>query len=119
MPDSTQIERLAAAAHALRPDWATRSLVTFLTRHHVDRPYADLAIALAFVATDDRATTPNLLNQHGPWWSAAYTASRKGTETPGPGSEPRCEKDGHEHELARACRCCRAEAIAVRDEDAA
>lgn len=112
MPDKTEIERIAAAMHALRPAWRTDSLRTFLTKHHADRPFADLAVAAVAVTLDERTTTPHLLNQHGPWWVAAYEASRHGTPTVGPGLEPRCEKPGHEHELARNCRCCASERLA-------
>jgi hypothetical protein len=119
MADNAEIDRIAAALNALRPEWPIKSLRTLLTRDHANRAYADLAVAAVYCAVDPKTATPARLAEHGPWWVAAAQTIVRGTETPGPGLEPRCEKDGHEHELARACRCCRAEAIAVRDEDAA
>lgn len=115
MADDDKLERIAAAMHAMRPDWPTKSLVTFLRKHHADRATADLAVAAIAVAVDERTTTPNLLNQHGPWWVAAYQASRATTPTVGPGSEPRCTKPGHEHLAARNCHNCRADALAGED----
>lgn len=111
MATQTEIERLAAAMHQLRPTWRVDSLVTFLTKHHSERAFSDLAVAAVIVTLDPKTQTPQLLNQHGPWWSAAYVGSGQGTEPVGPGNEPRCEKPGHEHELARHCRCCRAESL--------
>ena len=116
MPDTNGIERIAAAMHCLRPEWRVDSLKAFLTKNHADRPFADLAIAAVAVTLDERTQTPQLLNQHGPWWVAAYQASRTPTPTVGPGAEPRCEKPGHEHELARNCRCCASERLAGESE---
>lgn len=109
MPDTNGIERIVGAMRAVRPDWRADSLRTFLTSHHADRPFRDLLIAAVAVASDERTLTPHLLNEHGPWWVAAYQASRQSTPTVGPGREPRCDVEGHEHELARACRCCAAD----------
>lgn len=111
MADKTELDRLASAMNALRPEWPTRSLRTYLDRH-VDRAYADLVIAAAWICADPKTATPARLGEHGPWWVAAGLSTAKGTPTVGPGSEPRCETAGHEHELARACRCCRAETLA-------
>lgn len=111
MATPTELDRIAAAMHALRPDWRTTSLVTFLTEHHADRPYRDLAIAATAVATDPKTTTPRLLNEHGAWWAAAQTVQ---AATTAPDAIPRrtddrCTEPGHEHELARACRICLSE----------
>ena len=112
MPDRNGIERIAAAMHAVRPSWRTDSLVTYLTKHHGDRPFADLAIAAVVVCLDERTNTPLLLSQQGPWWQAAYVGMQKPTPSIGPGSEPRCEKDGHECYAARNCAACRSERLA-------
>lgn len=113
MATRDEIQRIAAAMNALRPDWPVRSLVTFLESHQAGKPYRDLAIAAAAVATDVRTQTPNLLNEHGAWWSAAQAA----TGNTGPASvprpdDPRCTVPGHDRELARNCRWCRSEQIA-------
>ena len=106
MPSPDEIQRIAAAMNALRPDWRYTSLVTFLTNHHANRPYRDLAVAAVAVATDARTQTPNLLNEHGPWWVASQTAAGTAVAgVPAPGSQ-RCDVYGHEHELAHNCRAC-------------
>lgn len=63
----TEAERLAAATHALRPDWPISSLMTLLGEYR-DRAYRDLAIALAYIATDAATVTPGRLREAGPWW---------------------------------------------------
>lgn len=117
MPTRPEIERIAAMMNALRPDWRPSSLVTFLETHQAHRPYRDLAIAAAVVATDARTQTPQLLNEHGPWWVAAQAAT--GTTSTGvvAATDPRCDVPGHEYEAARNCRACRSEAIAADPTD--
>lgn len=112
MADKHEIERIALAANAHRPDWPVSSLVTLLSRH-AGRPYLDLAVAMTVVACDPATRTPARINEAGPWWVTV-----KGYATPavGPGAEPRCTVEGHEHELARNCRCCRAERLAGESE---
>lgn len=70
MIEKNQAERLAAMANALRPDWPVASLMTVLS-HHRDRPYRDLAVALAWTAADPATATPGRLAEAGPWWTAA------------------------------------------------
>lgn len=111
MPDPQELDRLAAAMNLLRPEWPTRSIRTYLDRH-ATRPYADLLVAAAWICGDPKTTTPARLGEHGPWWVAAGLSTAKGTPIVGPGKEPRCPHPGHEHELARACRACRAELLA-------
>lgn len=110
MPDSQELDRLAAAMNILRPEWPIKSLRTYLD-NHAARPYADLLVAAAWICGDPKTATPARLGEHGPWWVAAGLTTAKATPQVGPGKEPRCERPGHEHELARACRCCRAEQI--------
>jgi hypothetical protein len=118
MPDRDEIQRIAAAMNALRPDWRITSLVTFLTAHHATRPYRDLAIAAVSVATDPKTTTPNLLNEHGAWWVAAQTVRGETARStaPAPGT-PRCPEPGHEHELASNCRICISDRMAAMAPD--
>lgn len=111
MPSQIELERLAAAINQLRPDWPRTSLLTYLTEHSA-RGYADLAIAAVAVATDPNSRTPRRMDEAGPWWQLV---NQTVTGVVGPGSEPACDQPGHEHELARACRACRAEAIAKPD----
>ncbi|MGV3564183.1 MAG: hypothetical protein ACO1ON_12975 [Nocardioides sp.] len=117
MPTPSEVDRIAAIMHTLRPDWRTSSLVTFLTTHHGERPYRDLLIAAVVVATDPRTTTPRLLNEHGAWWVAAqvaFSGSQGPTSVPRH-TDPRCEVPGHEHELAHNCRACASERLADPD----
>lgn len=108
MPDKAQLERLAGALNILRPDWPRASLLTYLTEHE-HRAYADLAVAVVAVAVDPASRTPRRMDEAGPWWQLV---SQTVTNVVGPGSEPRCAKPGHEHELARHCRCCAADSKA-------
>ena len=71
----TEIERLAAAGHALRPDWPAASLRTWLETQHASDAYRDVAVALTVVATDPATRTPARLTEPGPWWDAAQAAS--------------------------------------------
>lgn len=69
--NADEIARLAALGSALRPDWPTASLRTFIERHLSGRAYGDTAIALAWVATKTKTTTPRLVLEPGIWWQAA------------------------------------------------
>lgn len=114
MANKEETQRIAAAMHAIRPEWRPDSLATFLTRHHHARPYADLMVAAVIVAMDERTKTPELLNQHGRWWVAAQQVFRAtATPTVGPGKEPRCTIYGHDSYPARTCPGCRAEHLAT------
>lgn len=112
MLNRTDIERVASAAHELRPDWPIRSLCTWLQADHAHRAYADVAVALAVIATDPKTQTPKRMNESGPWWIAAQAAhgdspsSTTYAGVPAPGTA-RCTVEGHEHELASNCRTCR------------
>lgn len=109
MLDQKQIERLAAAAAALRPDWPIRSLQTFLTNDHTHRAYQDVAVALAWVATDPTSKTPKRMNEHGPWWVAAQAAS--GNTTGESITTPKCTVPGHTSYYAHNCGACRSEQL--------
>lgn len=91
MIDKNQGERLAAMANAVRPDWSVKSLMTMLARFR-DKPYRDLAVALAWIAADADTTTPGRLAEAGPWWDAAVAdtpVSARPTPIP-PKKCPRC-----------------------------
>lgn len=111
MATKEELDRLAAMGHQLRPDWPLRSLLTYLARNHRSRPYRDLAIALAAVATDTTTQTPKRLEESGPWWKAAQAAFGAPTAEVGPGKRARCEVYGHEHYPATNCPGCRADEL--------
>lgn len=98
MISKTEAERLAAMAHAMRPDWPIPSLLTFLATQRT-RAYRDLAVALAWVATDPATHTPARLNENGPWWRA--TQAQDGTFT-----APAMRCTDHPAEPAGRCRPC-------------
>lgn len=80
MPTTNEIERLAAAANALRPDWPVKSLRSHLAANHGTRTYRDLAVALAWICTDPATQTPARLAENGPWWAATSAHSVKAGE---------------------------------------
>ncbi len=110
MATDLELDRVAAAVNALRPDWPVASLRTYLRSRHAGRAYADLAAALVAVAVDPASTTPARVEQPGPWWQATRAVGPT-TYRPGPDGAP-CPRDGHEHEPAATCRACRAELLA-------
>lgn len=118
MMSRTEVERLAAAGNALRPDWPIRSLVTILRRHE-HRAYLDVAVALAWVATDPQTETPGRLDELGPWWAATTRLTDPSRDAIPRRAEARCPQPGHEHERAARCRICAADAKAIDDREAA
>lgn len=65
------IDRLAAAANAMRPDWPLSSLRTFIRKHMAHRPVRDAAVALAWITCEPNTATPARVLEAGPWWRAA------------------------------------------------
>lgn len=85
-----EIDRLAAAINALRPDWPASSLRTFIDTHLAGRALPDAAIALTWVACDPTSRTPKRVLESGPWWQATRPADAQRTYTE-PGVVTRCE----------------------------
>jgi hypothetical protein len=104
MATDNEVQRLAAMANALKPEWPIKSLITLISRDHAARPYRDLAVALAWVATDARTKTPARLAEAGPWWTATSM-----TEGAGPGQRMQCAVHGEHH--AGHCPECVAAAV--------
>lgn len=74
--NENEIERIAAAANALRPDWPVSSLRTLLARPELARrPRRDVAVALAWVACESTTKTPARVLEAGPWWQATNAES--------------------------------------------
>lgn len=71
MATLNELERVAAMAVALRPDWVLQSVLTNLKANHGTRPFRDLAVAVAWIATDGDTLTPGRLKEAGPWWDAS------------------------------------------------
>ena len=109
MATDNEIQRLAAATNAIRPEWPIKSLITLISRDHAARPYRDLAVALAWIATDAQTKTPARLAEAGPWWTATSM-----TEGRGPGqSRMQCAVHGEHH--AGHCVECVAAAVPKPD----
>lgn len=68
-----QIERIAAAIHALRPDWPVQSLAKFISDRR-NQPMTDLLVQLVMVAVDPETKTPARIDQDGPWKRALSIA---------------------------------------------
>lgn len=64
-----ELARLAAMSHELRPDWPKQSILSGLHPLAM-RAYRDVAVALAWIATDPDTKTPARLHEDGPWWQA-------------------------------------------------
>lgn len=114
MATHDELERIAHAANAYRPDWPVRSVLTYLENDQAHRSYRDLAVALAYVATDPTTKTPRRLSEAGPWWT---TTRESPTAVLGP-RHPRCQVEGHSHCLAANCGACKADAAAAEDDRA-
>lgn len=121
MASDAELQRIAGAANKLRPEWSAKSVLTILRTHHPDRSFADLAVAVAVLAVDPATQTPARLSEHGPWWVATrLNVGRSETPNVGPGrGARRCDRAGHDHEAADACRLCRAEQLAGEEPEAA
>ncbi|MCG7285381.1 hypothetical protein MHY85_05245 [Cellulomonas sp. ACRRI] len=115
MLSRTEIERLAAAAHELRPDWPVKSLCTWLLGTHANRAYRDVAVALAWVACDPQTNTPKRMDEAGPWWQAVKVAGSDATDH----RYARCPEPGHTSFPAANCAACRSEKLAAPDEQTA
>lgn len=101
--NETEIDRIAAAANALRPDWPLASLRTLLTRPQiVNRPRRDVAVALAWVACDSTTKTPARVLEAGPWWHAAATDGSASTPSH-PKPTEACTTCGRRHSTTPPC----------------
>lgn len=66
-----EIDRIAAAMHAVRPDWPAQQLRTLLRDKLADKPRRDVFVALAWVACESGTASPYRVLETGPWWKAA------------------------------------------------
>jgi len=107
----TEAERLAAMGNALRPDWPVRSLMTLLAEFR-DRAYRDVAVAVAYIATDPQTTTPGRLRESGPWWRTTEEQ-----RTPPVGRATPCGV--HPAHPALGCPECKAIPVATPEQIAA
>jgi len=97
--NQTDIQRLAAATNALRPDWPIKSLITFIAKNLSDRATLDAVVAMAWIAADPKTETPARVLASGPWWQATRPAGEIGAPQP---------DQIHSVEICRVCRKTRA-----------
>lgn len=109
MASREEIQRVAAAMNAHRPDWRLTSLTTFLTDRCAMKPYRTLAIAAIAIATDPKCATPNLLAQDGPWWAGAFQATGEKPPLVRPSDLPRCPTHDMQLPQSGLCSSCEAE----------
>ncbi|MCL2453756.1 MAG: hypothetical protein FWD18_00410 [Micrococcales bacterium] len=115
MLSTTEIDRLAAMANAVRPDWPIRSLRTGIATNHRARAYQDVAVAMAWIATDPATRTPGRLDEAGPWWDAAQAGSSGQEHGRSDPRSPRCQVVGHGSYPVRNCGACRFESLDPSD----
>lgn len=108
-----QIDRLAAATNALRPDWPIQSLRTFIERNLANRAYRDACVAFAWVANTD-TETPRLIVEAGPWWRAVSVGENDNPVRKPPKAHEECGRHPGQYRLA--CGGCAADKRAVREE---
>lgn len=97
----TEVERLAAAVHQLRPDWRQNSLATFIGRNLGERAHLDVALAMVWVALDPDTETPARVLGSGPWWKVARPQQEATRVPPSLRSEAICQgcnrdRSGHD-----------------------
>jgi hypothetical protein len=109
MLTTTEIDRIAQVGNVLRPDWPSRSLVSFLTTNHASRAYRDVLLALVAIAADPATQTPARMNGAGPWWLASQNVFAAGEQAEH--RYPRCPEPGHGSYPESNCGACRAEAL--------
>ena len=64
----TEIDRLANALNALRPDWPTPSLRTWITNNLAQFSWRVAATVAVNAACDPLTDTPARILERGPWW---------------------------------------------------
>lgn len=111
-----EIERIAHAINALRPDWPVSSLYTMLHRVEIcHRPRRDVAVALTWVACESETKTPARVLEAGPWWAATNATSSGNGRYP-PRAEQACPK--HPGEWPENCRGCAGDRLGADTSDA-
>ena len=117
--NGNEIQRLAHAINAHRPDWMISSLRTFVERNMAAWTYRDAAVALTFVATDAKpdgqpaSDTPKRVLEQGPWRVAAAAGGSTAMRTHAPKRHEECPD--HPGSWAHNCGGCNADRLAADD----
>lgn len=110
--NDNEIDRIAAMAHALRPDWPLASLRTLLAGDQLrNKSRRDMAVALAWVACENDTKTPKRVVESGPWWHAANVETPERVVRFPPKRDDECRR--HPGEWVDACRPCAVEDRAI------
>lgn len=105
MMTKDQAETVAAAVHAVRPEWDERGILTALGKARERGPAWAVAAAALIAAGRPENRTPAVIPLAGEHWSHTV-GEKRGTDGR---TEPRCQE--HPYELAWNCRWCRADEI--------
>lgn len=111
--NGNEIQRLAHAINAHRPDWIIQSLTTFISRHMAAWTYRDAAVALTYVACDAKpdgqaaSDTPKRVLEQGPWRLAASVGGDTSQRAHAPKLHEECP--AHPGSWAHNCGLCRNE----------
>lgn len=113
--NENEINRIAAMANALRPDWPLASLRTLLAGPDLrNRSRRDVAVALAWVACETETMTPARVIESGPWWHAANVETPERVVRKPPKAHEECGRHPGQYRLS--CGGCAADRRAIRDE---
>ena len=77
-----QAERIANAIQLLQPNWTIPQLMGVMADPRIkNRPPADIASCLAFLATDGETKQPTRAFEPGIWWATATTRAQEAGPT--------------------------------------
>ena len=106
--NENEVNRIANAVNALRPDWPAASLRTLISGKLGNRTRRDVAVALTWVACDSTTKTPARVLEAGPWWHAVMPEGGIVRHPPKRGDD--CP--GHPGEWPDSCRGCASDRLA-------
>jgi hypothetical protein len=109
MLTENEIDRIANAIHALRPDWPANSLRSLIADPKLaTKTRRDVTVALAWVACESETKTPGRVLENGPWWRAAVASDDRVPRNPMPHEE--CGT--HKGQFRLSCSGCHSEKLA-------
>lgn len=112
--NENEIERIANAIHALRPDWPAASIHSLISDRMAGHTRRDAAVALAWVACESETKTPARVLEAGPWWQAANVEAPARSGWKPPRKEEQCST--HPGQWAVNCGGCVADKRAIDDQ---
>lgn len=100
-----EAERIAAAVHALRPEWPTQQVMT-LCGELMSWPALDLGVGLTYVALDPASKTPYRVKEQGPWRLVGVNVSAEAAEKAAREREERLAAIKARNRAIRLCDTC-------------